>query len=154
MRIDLNTDEYKRLLQLAALGAWVLESGHEEERPEHKVFTELLQGLYREASAAGCGEWVEEEAGQFFESARLEEWMATRIQDYDNYVFWDELVLRMADRDYELSGGIDWIDGMGEVERIEEQMPLEERWWEEFSTHGLDRLVVDESRRARDAGRS
>ncbi len=150
MRIDLDTEEYRRLLQLAALGAWMLESGHEEPRPEHEAFVKVLQDLYREASAAGCGEWIEEEDGQYFESARLEEWMATRIQDYDNYIFWDELVLRMADRDYEEAGGIDWIDGLGEVERIEEQMPLEERWWEEFSSFGLDRLVVDESRKARD----
>ncbi len=145
MTIDLDKKEYRALLELLSLGTWMLDADDEEPQEENQPYYQLLQKLHSRAAEAGCAEFVSEQDGMYFESLELEGWMAARIEKYDNSAFWEELVSRLAERD-SAGGGIAWIEGLGEMEQLKDEMPGEQRWLEEFAAHGLDRLVIDPKR--------
>ena len=54
--------------------------------------------------------------------------------------FWEELVIRMSDRELVRSYGQHKMDAMGQSERRAVTEPINKRYWEEFSTNGIENL--------------
>ena len=67
------------------------------------------------------------------------------VDAYDDYVFWEELVLRLGKRDIALKyeNKADEFRKLLMEERWEENNKEEEKYSEEFEKHGLERLKID-----------
>lgn len=146
MKIDLSRDEYIRLLELTEIALWVIEAHHEEERSHTRPYRDLEQKLFATAEAMGCGELVdyEEELQRFFPSMEFEEALAGTnfIGEFEDNTFWDQLILRLAERDMIRQVGEQSLQEMIPEERAEVEQPHADRYFKEFQKNGLENVTL------------
>ena len=148
MKVTFTTKEYRQLLELVHLGMWAVTGYQGEDSAAAKhyhVFDQKLLGL---ATDLGCADLVEtRDDGSLQPAAKLSEDDRVReIQnEFQNDVFWHELVARMADRDLAGEHTKRAMDTPGveppptSDERLKK---LEERYWKEFEKNDLANVVV------------
>jgi hypothetical protein len=139
MNLQLEPDEYRKLIELAYLGEWLINSRHDNEFQDEAAEA-VVQRLLEAGPPAGVSR--DEETGEYY----LEEDWAERvyvdyIADYDDHVFWDELAERLAQRDLARSRGVD-MDDVNREDDILELRPLEDRYRLELDEHGVERLDI------------
>jgi hypothetical protein len=131
MDIKLTAEQAQNLLRLIYLGNWLANSQRigTEEDPLIADFDELQKHLFKTAS-------VPERA---IETDSL---VAKMIEEYREEVFWDELVERLAHRDFERLWGLcpDHDELAPEMEREYEKIQL--RYEIELEESGIDRLEM------------
>lgn len=161
MKVTFTRKEFTRLIELAYLGEWVATSTFEsDENPYFKRYGALMQKLYKHAREEedGCPEYVEDDdsgeledllGDELFPSRRLEEDSpaAKALDIYDNNNFWDELISRLAERDYErklLREPPPASISSEEAEdiRLRELERLEDKYRDEFVKNDLGNLFV------------
>ena len=62
--------------------------------------------------------------------------------EFRNESFWEELAVRLADRDLVRAIGMQTWEKLTEEERRARTGAWEKRYWEEFSKHGVEHVVV------------
>ncbi|MDD5251189.1 MAG: hypothetical protein PHT12_00975 [Patescibacteria group bacterium] len=142
--IRLKTDEYRRLLEMVFCGNWLINSWRDDGETLAE-YDELEDRLLSYAAEAGLPEAAEldKQSGQRLFSRAFEKAVHDRfIPDFENEVFWGELSQRLAWRDLERLFGADGLTRMGSRERESAIERFEDRYWQEFDTHGLDHLIV------------
>ncbi len=158
MHLALTKNELERLLELAYLGEEVL-NGHRPDGERSAEHDAVLDKIHELAEEEGLGYLVDrDEDGESKPSLALETRMeaAGWLQDYDDCVFWDELALRLAERDLREEIGIHAFDAMPAAERKERVDAIAEAYDKEFDAKGVERLRLPSgtrasSRRTRDA---
>lgn len=147
MNINFTEREYRLLLDAIFLANWMLTAHHTEQGSEDDPHQMLFQKLYSHAREMGCGELVDEieDANLYAPSRKYEEesGIFTRIDEYDDVNFWEELIERLTERDVyaELP---DPTHEIGAEEFWTRAAPYERRYAMEFEQHGLDRVMIDE----------
>ena len=150
MKVSFTPKEYRQILELAHLGMWVVTGYQGEDTPAAKRYFDLDQKLLSLAAAgeAGCADLVEKrEDGSLQPAAKLSENEKVRElqSEFQNDVFWHELVARLADRDLAGQEGRRTIDTPG-VERPpttdEKLKKIEEGYWKEFEKNDLGNVVL------------
>ena len=154
MKLQLTPKEYRRILQMLYLADRLLNSRREDEPTGLRLkCEEVLQVFLGSATQFGCADLVEETETvglNFSEAMPDEPGVKEAAQDYDEDTFWQELVARLAERDYErLHGRPAFPDPDGPPEtdgeqeaREEELSRLEDEYWREFEAEGVKNLVV------------
>lgn len=148
MKASFTAKEYRQLLELVHLGMWAVTAYQGEETAAAKRYFDLDQKLLELATDMGCADLVEErDDGTLQPAPKLSEDDRVRdIQaDFQNDVFWHELVNRLADRDVAgelakramLTPGVDAPPSNEELTK-----KLEERYWAEFEKNDLANVVV------------
>lgn len=157
METEFSKEELERLVEVAALGDWML-NGHQHGEERAIDHSRILQKLYALAEEAGLGYLIETdgETGELKPSAALEARLdiAGYIADYDDCVFWDEAAIRLAERDLREEIGKAAFEAMPAAERQERVDAIAKHYDEEFEKHGLDRVRIEggaRHRRSRDA---
>ncbi len=152
MSLELNRTELERLLELAALGDWLV-NGHRPEAERAASHDASLQKLFALADESGLGYLVaaDERTGDLKPSEALLSRLALAgyVAEYDDCVFWDELAIRLAERDLRAELGTAVFDALPHHERHERVDALAESYDHEFDARGVDRLRLDRARRAR-----
>ncbi len=139
MNITLQPDEYRKLVELAYLGEWVINAHHDTEYQDDSA-GKLLQQLLAAHPLKDVGR--DEETGEhYMEDEWVERLYDAHILDYDDHVFWDELTERLAQRDLAKERGVS-IDEINRDDDLLELRPLEERYRLEFEEHGVERLDI------------
>ena len=140
-KIELTRDQFFRMLKLVYLGRWMVNSHRDE--PD-KSMEDIEQYMYSAATIFGYDSMVEFDQSykKFFPSAELEETMDTIIQEYDDYTFWDELAWRMAERDFTQKFDHAQVLCMTSEEIFREKNVLADKYFQEFSTNGIDNLSL------------
>ena len=148
MKASFTAKEYRQLLELVHLGMWAVTAYQGEETAAAKRYFTLDQKLLELATEMGCADAVEErEDGTLQPAPKLAEDEKVRElqSEFQNDVFWHELVQRLADRD--LSG--EQAKRAMETPGVEAQpstedltKKLEERYWAEFEKNDLANVVV------------
>ena len=138
-KVELTSDQYRQLLKLVYLGNW-MQNAHLDE--EDEVPDEIEQLLYAYAPAFGCDDIVDFDAAskKYYPSSDLEEECDGTVQVYDDFVFWEELAWRLAERDFERKYDHAQILCMTENEIMREKQNLADRYFEEFSVNGVKSL--------------
>ena len=154
MELTLAKQELERLLELAALGDWLL-NGHHPEAGRSGPHDAILQKLYATADDAGLGYLigVDEKTDRLQPSDALSSRLDGEIADYDDCVFWDELALRLSERDLREEIGAQAFGSLPAAERQDRVDAGAEAYDREFDARGLERLRLDRparSRRTRD----
>lgn len=145
MELEMTRVELERLIELAYLGERVigLPRGEEAGSSTHAATFRKLLAL---ADASGLGYLVEtdEATGELKPSAALTARVDATgfLQDYDDFVFWDELSLRLAERDLAAEIGREAYDCLPPRERQDRVDEIALRWDAELDKHGLDRLQL------------
>lgn len=155
MEISFSRKELSRLIELAYMGHWVATANDEGNSAHEKRYGDLMQKLYKAASGAhGCPEYVCEggelfDEGELLPAERLEEDSpaSAALGRYDNETFWDTLIERLAERDYERElARVSLPVGLSEVKRErhadERTEFLEERYRDEFVKNDLANVIV------------
>lgn len=146
MQLELDKEELERLLELAYLGEWML-NGHHGPKDRSKEHDVVLQKLYAAAEEGGLGYLImtDEETGELKPSPAADARMdaAEFIPHYDDHVFWDELALRLAERDLEEEVGAAVFKAMTPAERDEKVDEIAAAYDKEFDKHDVDHLRVE-----------
>ena len=157
MTLELTKPELERLLEIAYLGEEVL-NGHRHEGGRSAPHDEVLEKLHALADEEGLGYLVdrdEDGATRPSEAMQVRLDAAGWLQDYDDCVFWDELAVRLAERDLRDEIGKHAFDALPHHERHERVDALAEAYDKEFDARGIERLRLPAApsarRRKRDA---
>lgn len=148
MKAPFTSKEYRQLLELVHLGMWVVTAYQGEETAAAKRYFALDQKLMDLALEMGCADAVEERgdgtlqpAPKLAEDERVRELQS----EFQNDVFWHELVQRLADRD--LAGEqakrameTPGVEAPPSTEELTKK--LEERYWAEFEKNDLANIVL------------
>ena len=142
IKFELSEEQYKTLLKMVYLGEWVCQSYNEE--PSQAV-EEVEQLIYKASEGTDQNKWLEldKKTKRFFPTVDMEGEMLEYIDEYDDNVFWDELVDRLAERDLINKHGEEKISKLSFEERIEEEDPIIEKYEEEFSKNGIEKQAWD-----------
>ena len=149
MNVSLTEREYRLLLDLVLAADWVIHGHRTDEPAEAEPYRMVLQKLLSLAPEFGLGDLVEidERHNQYRPTRKLEKetgaWAL--LDEYDDRVFWEELIVRLAERDVaSMPGKADVASMSGEdYERL--VAPLEEKYAGEFHANGIDRLTLRNS---------
>ena len=143
IKIELSEEQYKELLKLVYLGEWVSQSYKEE---PSKIVEEVEQVIYEASKGSESENLLEldKKADMYYPTQVMDEEMLDNINDYDDYVFWDELVERLAERDLINKVGEKQVEKMSFEDKEDEQFPFIEKYEDEFSENGIDKLKLEQ----------
>jgi len=132
------------MLNLAVnVASWNQKESADQRLGEYEDFESRM---LEKAAHHGLGHLIEydEESRRFRLKVEEEQGMFSRecYDEFRNENFWDELTVRLSDRDLIKSVGLRKWEEMTEEERRAKTVTSEKRYWEEFSKNGIDRVVV------------
>ena len=147
MHLRLSNQELATLVEMVSLAANVASWNQKESAGDRITeFEDLESKILEKAGHSGLGDWIEfDEENQRF---RVKEEMEERLfynecyDEFRNESFWDELAVRLADRDLARAIGLDAWEKLTEEERRARTAAWDKRDWEEFTKHGVERVVV------------
>ena len=134
MKLELTTKQFRRLLDMAYIGNWILNSTRGDDR--FKDYDEVESLLFAKAREAGMGVLAEDWQGEVVPSrAFAEGGIHEAIMEYENNVFFDILAEDLARRDME--------DASIDQNNYEELSSRIDAYIAEFEEHGTDNILVD-----------
>jgi hypothetical protein len=134
MQIELTTKQYRRLLDMAYIGNWILNSTRGEDR--FQDYDEVESLLFSKAKEVGMGTLAEQWQGEVIPSrAFAEGGIHEAIIEYENNVFFDILAEELARRDMN--------DVPIDESNYEELTTRIDAYLDEFDLHGTDNIMVD-----------
>ncbi|MES0492146.1 MAG: hypothetical protein ABUK01_19315 [Leptospirales bacterium] len=147
MNFELKDTQFEKLLRLAYLGMWVAEA-HDE--GQESYFKDIEQLLFEKAAESNLKEYVKHDKGsdKFFPSSAFDkdEIVSKAIDDYEEHCFWDELIDRLSKADIIAKYGMDNIQKMSFMERLDKEKEYMVIYEKEFAENGLKNLKVDVER--------
>ena len=148
MKIEFSQEEYRSLVDLLSLAGCMLEGYGRGDDPAKASCFKVEQKLLSYAEDAGCGDLVKRDpdSGTYLRkwSGERKENAVTWLFQFNDDLFWEELIIRMAERDFK---SLQAVEEGGEEALPEEKKParlmdLEKQYEEELVANGLDNLVL------------
>lgn len=141
IEVKFTKEQFKSLLKLVSTATWITNAFREEIIEE---FGELEQYLLSFAQKEGFANLVEydEETNTLLPSEKLEDEIQEYIEDYNDEIFWQTLVTKLAIRDLEREHGKSAVEKMELNERVKKINPFFNKYAEEFSENGIENLVI------------
>lgn len=134
MELHLTKKQYRRLLDMAYIGNWVLNSTRGNDR--FQDYDEVESLLFQQAAAEGMPSLTEQWHGNAVPSrAFAEGGIHEAIADYEDAVFFNILAEELARRDMEDAS----IDGSNYAELTQRM----EAYMTEFEANGTDHIQVE-----------
>lgn len=134
MKLELTTKQFRRLLDMAYIGNWILNSTRGDDR--FKDYDDVESLLFAKAREEGMGILAEDWKGEVVPSrAFAEGGIHEAIMEYENNVFFDILAEDLARRDME--------DASIDQNNYEELSSRIDAYIAEFEQHGTDNILVD-----------
>ena len=134
LKLGLTTKQFRRLLYLAYIGNWILNSTRGDDR--FKDYDDVESLLFAKAREEGMGVLAEDWQGEVVPSrAFAGGGIHEAIMEYENNVFFDILAEDLARRDME--------DASIDQNNYEELSSRIDAYIAEFEQHGTDNILVD-----------
>ena len=134
MKLELTNKQFRRLLDMAYIGNWIVNSTRGEDR--FRDYDEVESLLFAKAREEGMGVLAEDWQGEVVPSrAFAEGGIHEAIIEYENNVFFDILAEDLARRDME--------DASIDQNNYEELSSRIDAYIAEFEEHGTDNILVD-----------
>ncbi|WP_297289664.1 hypothetical protein [uncultured Flavonifractor sp.] len=134
MKLELTTKQFRRLLDMAYIGNWILNSTRGDDR--FKDYDEVESLLFAKARAEGMPSLAEDWQGEVVPSrAFAEGGIHEAIIEYENNVFFDILAEDLARRDMD--------DAPIDESNYDELTSRIDAYIAEFEEHGTDNILVD-----------
>ena len=134
MNLELTTKQFRRLLDMAYIGNWVLNSTRGDDRI--RDYDEVESLLFAKAAREGMPVLTEMYRGEAVPSRAFEEGgIHEAIVEYENNIFFDILAEDLARRDMD--------DVPIDETNVDEFNQRVETYITEFEAHGTDNITVD-----------
>lgn len=134
MKLELTTKQFRRLLDMAYIGNWILNSTRGDDR--FKDYDEVESLLFAKAREEGMGVLAEDWQGEVVPSrAFAEGGIHEAIMEYENNVFFDILAEDLARRDMNYVP----IDESNQQELMERM----DAYIDEFEAHGTENITIE-----------
>ena len=134
MKLELTSKQFRRLLDMAYIGNWILNSTRGEDR--FGDYDEVESLLFAKAAQEGMGALAEVWQGEVVPSrAFAEGGIHEAIMEYENNVFFDILAEDLARRDMD--------DVPIDESNYDELASRIDAYIAEFEEHGTDNILVD-----------
>lgn len=143
MEIKLTKEQYEDLVKVVYLGSWMINSFRTDD--EIKKYEELEQHILSYSKDFDLQKSIvyDDKLARFFPTREFEEGEVDQyIDDYNDYNFWDELIYRLARRDFVKKYGESKIKKMSIEERFEKEDPFIEMYESEVENYGIERLEI------------
>jgi len=145
IEIKLTDEQYENLIKLVYLGTWMINGIRTPDDLVEK-YEDLAHYIYSHAKREIRDKYFEfdEESKRLIPTREFEEdpELDEIIDDYNEEVFWNELIFRLAGRDLLKKYGEDAIRNMSLEERAEKEYPLLQMYEEEFIKNGIKNLEI------------
>jgi hypothetical protein len=143
MKVSLTKKQYKALLKLVMLGDWMANTIPGNSKGEDDEAVQLFLSLAKDFGYENYAEF-DEESKKYFHTEEFENDtdVVDTISDYHEYALWEGLVFEFSQRDLIAKYGEKAVEAMSDEERIEKELPLINKYEEEFREYGLDNLVL------------
>ena len=134
MKLELTTKQFRRLLDMAYIGNWILNSTRGDDR--FKDYDQVESLLFAKAREEGMTVLAEDWKGEVVPSrAFAEGGIHEAIMEYENNVFFDILAEDLARRDMD--------DVPIDESNYDELNRRIDAYIAEFDQHGTDNIMVD-----------
>ena len=134
MKLELTTRQFRRLLDMAYIGNWILNSTRGDDR--FRDYDEVESLLFSKARELGMTALAEDWQGEVVPSrAFAEGGIHEAIMEYENNVFFDILAEDLARRDMD--------DAPIDESNYDELNSRIDAYIAEFEQHGTDNILVD-----------
>ncbi|MCI6257303.1 hypothetical protein [Pseudoflavonifractor sp. HCP28S3_F10] len=134
MKLELTQKQFRRLLDMAYIGNWILNSTRGDDR--FRDYDEVESLLFARAREEGMGVLAEDWKGEVVPSrAFVEGGIHEAIVEYENNVFFDILAEDLARRDMD--------DVPIDENNYDELTRRIDAYIAEFDQHGTDNILVD-----------
>lgn len=134
MELELTTRQFRRLLDMAYIGNWILNSTRGDDR--FRDYDEVESLLFAKARELGMSALAEDWQGEVVPSrAFAEGGIHEAIMEYENNVFFDILAEDLARRDMD--------DAPIDESNYDELNSRIDAYIAEFEQHGTDNILVD-----------
>lgn len=134
MKLELTHKQFRRLLDMAYIGNWILNSTRGDDR--FKDYDDVESLLFTRAREEGMGALAEDWQGEVVPSrAFAEGGIHEAIMEYENNVFFEILAEDLARRDMD--------DAPIDETNYEELTSRIDAYIAEFEQHGTDNILVD-----------
>lgn len=147
MKIPISKKEYRLLLDLLYLSDWVINSHTlpgEEAYPAYRILQKKLLSYYKVMEADDLIDYVREE-DEYYEKRHYEEELDKKfIIPYENQIFWEMLIGRLAERDVMNALGMKAYHLLSPFERVEHLAHRQDFYAQVFETRGLEALAFVE----------
>lgn len=152
MHLRLNDQELTTLVEMLSLAASVASYNRKPESDDKvAIFEDLEDKILEKAAHAGMGSVIEFDADKQRHQLTLayqdQSFFQDCLDEFRNESFWEELVIRFADRELIRKIGFPSWNRLSEEERRARTADIEKRYWDEFSKSGIDRLHLIHSHR-------
>jgi len=149
MKIEFSTQEYRDLLDILHVADVVMSGHRRDEDARTGRHRALIQKFYALAQGEGLDRLFTRIAGtqEYAPAAEFEENTLSHplIDEFGDHLFWDELISRLTARDAAWhAGGLERLNALSYDEREALERPINERYVEEFSKHGIGNLALVE----------
>lgn len=147
MHLRFTDDELSTLAEMLTLACWATFWNHKPASDEGVArFDDMLEKILSRMKHNGLsGEVENDPERQRLRLRKDKEEGSFYAQCYDEMraeTFWDELVLRMAERELAKRHSKTELEAMDEKRRKEVTEPIAKRFWQEFTSNGLENLHV------------
>ena len=144
MKVSFTNKEYARLLELAHLGLWMAGARPDDPATMPERYAAIAQKAFQLAEPFGCADLVEVDVnGQYFPNEKLTNGpVREKINQFVEDAFWSELVARLGERDLRAELGATKLSDELTEEEEERLAAIEDKYWHEFETSGVDHLVL------------
>jgi len=147
MHLRFNDDELATLAEMLTLACWATFWNHKPGSDEGVTrFDDMLEKILSRMQHNGQGGEVElDPERQRLRLCKDKEDGSFYAQCYDEMraeTFWEEMVMRMAERELNKRYSKEELDQLSEEQRKEISEPFTKRFWEEFSSNGIENLHV------------
>ena len=134
MKLELTNKQFRRLLDMAYIGNWILNATRGDDR--FRDYDEVESLLFAKARAEGMPTLAEDWQGEVVPSrAFAEGGIHEAIMEYENNVFFDILAEDLARRDMD--------DAPIDESNYDELASRIDAYIAEFEEHGTDNILVD-----------
>jgi hypothetical protein len=140
VKLELTPEEFRKLIELAYLGEWMVNAQHDPEFQDDAADA-VVQRLLASPHEFDDVDQDVETNQYFMKSDWTEQLYDNHILDYDDHVFWDELSERLAVRDLARERGVP-AEQVNRDDDLLELRPLEDRYRDELEEHGVERLEI------------
>ncbi len=142
MKLELTEKEYETLVKMVYAGNWMINGLRDDTIDE---FLDLEQKIFLSSRELKGGtqllKW-DKKYENYLPSEKMEDVMDELIDEYDEQIFWNELIQRLASRDILDRFGDEAVEAMSEVEESEHIAEYSQTYSDEFENNGIRNLVV------------
>ena len=145
MHLRFTEEELGALIDMVSLAAEVASLNRRPgAREKFAHFEGLENSILEKVTHLGFGDIIEfDEAQQRYRVSTdylTRSFVQESLDEMRNEIFWEELTLRLAERDVIRKIGLPAWNSLDEKARRERTSSIEKSYWEEFTTRGIDTL--------------